>query len=63
MPKLHLLATFRDAHGVAIETIQGPAEDVAAQAAKFMVVHGTDPDLDGTGAAAGSVEFEPVNEE
>lgn len=55
-----IVASFFDARGTVIETVEGPAEEVINKAARFMLLHGTDPDENGAAAAPGSIEFEPV---
>lgn len=57
-PKLR--AILYDARGVEVETLEGPADEVAAKAARFMVLQGTDPDENGAAKAAGTVEFQPL---
>lgn len=57
---MKLTATFLDRFGTAVETVEGEPADVIAQAAGFMLLHGTDPDENGADAAAGSIFFAPV---
>ncbi len=52
-------ATFYDAHGTEVETVEGTAKEVTTAAARFMELHATDPDEDGAAAAPGRVEFAP----
>lgn len=59
---MRLTATFLDRFGTAIDTVEGEAADVIAQAADFMRLHGTDPDENGAAAAAGSIVFAPIKE-
>lgn len=53
-------ATFYDANGNEVETVSGSALSVAAQCARFILLHGSDPDEEGAAASAGRVEFEPI---
>lgn len=57
-----LTATFYDADGVVVETVDGPPQDVLAAAVRFMYLHGADPDGDGIGAQPGCIEFEPCDD-
>ena len=58
-PKLR--ATFYDANGIEVETVEGDPQEVADKAARFMVLHGSDPDENGAAAAPGRVAFSPLN--
>lgn len=55
-----LRATFFDAQGVEVETVEGSPQEVADKAARFMVLHGSDPDEDGAAAQPGRVAFFPA---
>ncbi len=58
MSKMKLV--LRDARGVVVDTMMVTHAQAAFEASKFVVLHGTDPDEDGKGAQAGSIQFEPV---
>ena len=57
---MQLTATFLDRFGTAIDTVEGEPEDVIKKIADFVRLHGTDPDLNGQDAAAGSIFFAPI---
>lgn len=56
---MHLIARLYDAEGVEIETLDGPAEDIARRIGEFALLHGADPDGAGEAARPGRIEFEP----
>jgi hypothetical protein len=58
--QITLSFTLKDANGNVVETNVMPAEAAIAQITQFVLLHGTDPDEQGAGAQAGSVEFSPI---
>lgn len=57
---MQLRVIYYDGYGVAIDSFVGAPEDAARDAARFILLHGADPDENGADAQAGSVVFEPV---
>lgn len=58
-PVAFLTITFFDAYGALIDGHTLPTAEAIAKASEFMRTHGTDPEMDGQGAAKGRIIFAP----
>ena len=57
---MRLKVSFFDANGYLIETFEAADDEAIKRIARFVELHGTDPDEDGKDAMPGSIRFEPL---